>query len=111
TITLAFDTVRAVGVFERRGVLVGAVCVGFVSGCFHGVFDHLGPQLRWWAWNTEHTLTQSMMSSVPMAGAAISATVGPAVLAYLCYRLVGGPTARGRRLPPRSAVWRTLTAG
>jgi hypothetical protein len=50
---LAFEVVRALGVFRDRGIVVGAVCVGFVHLCFYEVFDHLGPQLRWWAWNED----------------------------------------------------------
>ena len=42
---LAFEIVRTLGVFRDRGILVGAVCVGFVHHCFYEVFDQLGPQL------------------------------------------------------------------
>lgn len=111
TITLAFDTVRAVGVFERRGALVGAVSVGLVNGCFHGMFDHLGPQQQWWAWNTENVLNQSMLSSVPMAGAVIFAMLGPAVLAYLTYVLVGVPIALHSHVRPWGVGWRVLVVG
>ncbi len=40
---LAFEIVRTLGVFRDRGILVGAVCVGFVHHCFYEVFDQLGP--------------------------------------------------------------------
>jgi hypothetical protein len=42
---LAFEVVRALGVFRDRGIVVGAVCVGFVHLCFY--------ELRWWAWNED----------------------------------------------------------
>src|ERR1700739_1288724 len=40
--TVAFEIVRALGVFRRYGVLVGAVWVGFVHHAFYEIFDHLG---------------------------------------------------------------------
>ncbi len=33
------------------------------------VFDHLGLQLLWWAWNTENPLNRPMFASVPMTSA------------------------------------------
>jgi hypothetical protein len=110
-ITLAFDTVRAAGVFERRGAVVGAVCVGFVTACFYEVYDHLGPQQLWWTWNDDDALNRPMMSSVPMTSAAIFAMLGPAVLAFLGYVLVGGPVARGRRFGVVAVAWRTVAVG
>jgi Cytochrome P450 len=38
-----------------------AICVGFVHHCFYEVFDQLGPQLRWWAWNTDNPLNHPML--------------------------------------------------
>lgn len=111
TITLAFDAVRSVGVFERRGALVGAVCVGFVNGCFYEVFDHLGPQQRWWAWNTENALNHPMMNSVPMSSVAMFGMLGPAALAFLGYVLIGGPASRGRRFGLIAVGWRTVLIG
>jgi hypothetical protein len=111
TITLAFDAVRAAGVFERRGALVGAVCVGFVNACFYEVYDHLGPQQQWWAWNTDDALNQPMMSSVPMTSTVILAMLGPAALALLAHVLVGGPVTRGRRFGAWAVTWRTAVVG
>ena len=111
TITLAFDIVRSVGVFERRGALVGAVCVGFVNACFYEVFDHLGPQQQWWAWNTDSELNHPMLNSVPLTSAVLFAMLGPAALAFVGYVLVGGPAARGRRFGPWAVAWRTVLIG
>jgi hypothetical protein len=108
TITLAFDVVRAVGVFERRGALIGAVCVGFVYSCFYEVFDHLGPQLSWWAWNADDALNHPTMNAVPMTSVVILATLAPAALAFLVYVFVGGPVARGRRFGTLALSWRTV---
>ena len=104
---LAFEIVRVLGVFRDRGILVGAVCVGFVHHCFYEIFDQLGPQLRWWAWNTDNPLNHPLFSSVPMTSVFIFATLGPAVCTVLVLLLVG----RRPQLSGLGLVWRTLVAG
>jgi hypothetical protein len=111
TITLAFDVVRAVGVFDRRGAVIGSVCVGFVNGCFYEVFDHLGPQLRWWAWNGDNPLNHPMMNSVPMTSVVIFAVVAPAALAFFVHVFVGRRVARGGSVQGWGLAWRTMAAG
>lgn len=109
--TLAFEIVRTLGVFRSRGILVGSVCVGLVHQCFYEVFDQLGAQLRWWAWNTQNPLNRPMFASVPMTSVFIFATLGPAVLALLVMLLVGRKAGSGTRLSTLSLVWRTVAAG
>jgi hypothetical protein len=111
TITLAFDVVRAVGVFDRRGAVFGSVCVGFVNGCFYEVFDHLGPQLRWWAWNDDNALNHPMMNSVPMTSVVVFAMLAPAALAFFVHVLVGRRVARGDSVHGWGLTWRTFAAG
>jgi hypothetical protein len=108
---LAFEIVRVLGVFRNRGIVIGAVCVGVVHHCFYEVFDQLGPQLRWWAWNTQNPVNHPMLASVPMTSVFIFATLGPAVLTLLVMLLVGRNIAGGRRLSGGSLVWRTVVAG
>lgn len=100
-VTLAYEIVRSLGVFRDRGVLIGAICVGFVHHCFYEVFDQLGPQLRWWAWNTDNTLNHPMLASVPMTSVFIFATLGPIVVTVLVLLLV----------KRTGLVWRTILAG
>ena len=76
-VSLAFEIVRGLGVFRDRGIVVGAICVGFVHHCFYEVFDQLGPQLRWWAWNGADPINHPMLASVPMTSMFIFATLGP----------------------------------
>jgi hypothetical protein len=109
--TLAFEIVRVLGIFRARGVLIGAVCVGFVHHCFYEIFDQLGPQLRWWAWNAQNPLNHPMLASVPMTSVFIFATLGPVVLTLLVMFLVGRKVADGKRLGWESVVWRTVVAG
>lgn len=103
-VTLAYEIVRSLGVFRDRGVVVGAICVGFVHHCLYEVFDQLGPQLRWWAWNTDNALNRPMLASVPMTSVWIFAALGPVVVTVLVLLLVG--PRRGRGL-----IWRTAAAG
>ncbi|MGW4209211.1 hypothetical protein ACWEIJ_14580 [Lentzea sp. NPDC004789] len=85
---LAYEVVRALGVF-RRGALPGAVAVAFVLQVFYEVFDHIGPQLRWWAWNpANHVVNQPAMASVPLQSALLFASVSLAAMTYLVVRLV-----------------------
>jgi hypothetical protein len=118
-VTLAFEIVRVLGVFSRRhglsGIVAGAVCVGFVHQCFYEVFDQLGPQLRWWQWNTGNPINHPMFASVPMTSVFIFATLGPAVLTFLVMWLVGRHVAPGKALGGSfgipSLAWRTAAAG
>lgn len=111
TVTLAFDIVRAVGVFARRGVLIGAVCMGFVHGCFYEVFDHLGPQLRWWVWNGGNPINHPALGSVPVASMVNFAMLGPAALGLLVYLLVTRPYAAGRPSRRTAMLWQVPVIG
>lgn len=64
--TLAYEIVRSLGVFRDRGIVVGAICVGLAHHCFYEVFDQLGPQLRWWKWNTDNPIKNPLFTSVPL---------------------------------------------
>jgi hypothetical protein len=108
--TLAYEIVRSLGVFRDRGIVVGAVCVGFVHHCFYEVFDQLGPQLRWWTWNTDNPVNRPLLSSVPMSSVLLFATVGPALVALAAQSLVDRPIRRGRTLGPVALTVRTVAA-
>ncbi|MGA7052630.1 MAG: hypothetical protein WBZ37_15430 [Mycobacterium sp.] len=110
-ITLAFEIIRSLGVFRDRGIIVGAICVGFVHQCFYEVFDQLGPQLRWWAWNTDNKINHPMLASVPMSSVFIFATLGPIVVTVLVMLLVGRTANGGRLFTGLGLTWRTIAAG
>jgi hypothetical protein len=95
-VSLAYEIVRGLRVFRDRGIIAGAVCVGFVHHCFYEVFDQLGPQLHWWAWNTANPINRPMLASVPMTSVFIFATLGPIVVTVLVLRLVKGSHLAGR---------------
>ncbi len=112
---LAYEVVRSIGVFARRGPLVGALCVAFVAQVFYEIFDHLGPQLKWWAWNLDNEkVNHPMLASVPLNSMLLFASVSLAFMTYLVVRWVG-PDIRGDRVStPRSGLaitGRTIAAG
>ena len=94
--------------FRDRGAVIGAVCVGFVHHCFYEIFDQLGPQLRWWAWNTDNAINRPMLASVPMSSVLLFATVGPALVALFTQLLVARPRTRGQAMSPAALVLRTF---
>jgi hypothetical protein len=109
---LAYELVRSLGIFRRRGALTGSVAVTFVCQVFYEVFDHLGPQLKWWAWNMDnHIVNHPAMASVPMNSMLLFASVSMGGMTYLVVRLVGSPAADGGPRRGRSLVLRTLVAG
>ena len=98
---LAYELVRVLGIFRHRGALVGSVAVAFVCHVFYEIFDHLGPQLKWWAWNdANQEVNHPALASVPMNSMLLFASVSFGVMTYLVVRL--------RRLP---LTWRIVVAG
>jgi hypothetical protein len=110
-IVLAYEIVRCLGVFQRRGAVAGGVCVGFVYHCFYEVFDHLGPQLRWWTWNSAADASHPTVASVPMSSIVVFATVAPAALAGVVYWLVGRPVDHGDHVSGGRVLGRSVVAG
>ncbi|MEU0881424.1 hypothetical protein ABZ345_22660 [Lentzea sp. NPDC005914] len=87
---LAYEVVRVLGIFAHRGALAGSVAVAFVCQVFYEVFDHIGPQLKWWAWNPANAMVnQPMMGLVPMKSVLLFASVSLAAMTYLVVRLPG----------------------
>ena len=106
---LAYELVRTLGVFARRGALAGALAVAFVCQVFYEIFDQLGPQLRWWAWNPGDTkVNQPALASVPMNSMFLFASVSFAGLTYLVVRLTGTGASAGTGL---GIAWRSVVAG
>lgn len=103
---LAYEVVRCLGIFHRRGALAGSVAVAFVCQVFYEIFDHVGPQLKWWAWNPDnHIVNQPAMASVPVQSALLFASVSLGGMTYLVVRL----TAGGRWLVARTVLAGVLT--
>ncbi len=107
-IYLAHALVDRLGVFRRHGIVVGAVTAGVVHHLFYEIFDHLGPQLRWWAWNPAAASNRVSLASVPLSSMVLFAAVMPAVLVALG-RWFLFRSEDDRR--PLSWTWRTLAVG
>ncbi|GLZ35260.1 hypothetical protein Lesp02_74470 [Lentzea sp. NBRC 105346] len=106
---LAYEVVRSLGIF-RRSAAAGAVTVAFVCQLFYEVFDHIGPQLKWWAWNPDnHIVNHPALESVPMTSMLLFASVSLGALTYLVVRLVQRSLAMGLLVagvltPPTMAI-------
>ncbi|MGY5309792.1 hypothetical protein [Nocardia gipuzkoensis] len=109
--TLAFETVKILGVFRRYGVVVGAACVGFVHHAFYEIFDHLGPQLRWWEWSIDNPMNQPMFDSVPLPSVVVFAALWPMSLAFCVQWFVGRHVDQGQNFSGTQLVWRTVVIG
>ncbi|WP_040792266.1 hypothetical protein [Nocardia paucivorans] len=109
--TVSFDIVRMLGVFRRYGVLIGAACVGFVHHAFYEIFDHLGPQLRWWEWSTTNPINQPMFDAVPLPSVVVFAALWPMSLALCVQWFVGRHIDRGRGFSGIELLWRTIMIG
>jgi hypothetical protein len=87
---LAYELVRSLGIFARRGALTGSVAVAFTCQVFYEVFDHIGPQLKWWAWNMDNDIVNHpALASVPMNSMVLFASVSMGAMTYLVVRLAG----------------------
>ncbi|KWX20235.1 hypothetical protein AFM11_31340 [Mycolicibacterium wolinskyi] len=109
--TVAFEIVRTLGVFRRYGALVGAVCVGFVHHAFYEIFDHLGPQLRWWEWTLDHPMNQPFFDSVPLPSVVVFAALWPMSLAFCVQIFVGRYVDEGKTFTGPQLLWRTIVVG
>lgn len=109
--TVAFEIVRTLGVFRRYGALIGAACVGLIHHAFYEIFDHLGPQLRWWEWTLDNPLNKPFFDSVPMGSVVVFAALWPMSLAFCAQMFVGRHVDAGRSFTGGQIVWRTVSIG
>ena len=109
--TVAYEIVRMLGVFRRYGILVGAVCVGFVHNVFYEIFDQLGPQLRWWEWTLDNPMNRPFFDSVPLPSVVVFAALWPMSLAFFVQFFVGRHVDDGRTFSGVQLLWRTLAVG
>ncbi|WP_373200239.1 hypothetical protein [Mycobacterium marinum] len=109
--TVAYEIVRMLGVFRRYGVLVGAVCVGFVHHAFYEIFDQLGPQLRWWEWTLDNPMNRPFFDSVPLPSVVVFAALWPMSLALFVQLFVGRHVDEGKTFSAVQLLWRTIAVG
>jgi hypothetical protein len=109
--TVSFEIVRRLAVFRRYGTFVGALCVGFVHHAFYEIFDHLGPQLRWWEWTLDNPINQPFFDSVPLPSVVVFAALWPMSLAFCAQFFVGRHVDAGRTFTGGRLVLRTVVVG
>ncbi|WP_280231085.1 hypothetical protein [Nocardia cyriacigeorgica] len=109
--TVAFEIVRMLGIFRRHGVLLGAACVGFVHHAFYEIFDHIGPQLRWWEWSLDNPINQPFFDAVPLPSVVVFAALWPMSLALCVQYFVGRHVDAGTTFTGLQLVWRTVVIG
>jgi hypothetical protein len=109
--TVAYEIVRMLGAFRHYGVLIGAVCVGFVHHAFYEIFDQLGPQLRWWEWTLDNPMNKPFFDSVPLPSVVVFAALWPMSLAFFVQLFVGRQVEDGRTFSGSQLLWRTITVG
>ena len=109
--TVAYEIVRMLGIFRHYGVLVGAVSVGFVHHVFYEIFDHLGPQLRWWEWTLDNPMNLPFFASVPLPSVVVFAALWPMSLAFFVQLFVGRHVDDGRTFSGSQLLWRTVVVG
>jgi len=107
---LIYVIVQRTGVLERRNPLIGAACVAFVFHCFYEIFDNIGPQLQWWAWNPDAPSNSPWLKAVPLTSAVTFAGAAPFGIALLTRLLIARRAARGP-VPAGSMVLRTIGVG
>jgi hypothetical protein len=61
---VSFVLVQRTGIFKYNAV-VGALSVAFVFHCLFEVIDTLGPQWKWWVWNTQLSTSMPGLGVVP----------------------------------------------
>ena len=90
----------------------GRSLVAFVCQVFYEIFDQLGPQLKWWAWNDANTdVNHPALASVPMNSMLLFASVSFGALTYLVVQLAGSRAADGGPRRGWSLTWRIVVAG
>jgi MFS family permease len=87
------------------------VCVGFVHHAFYEIFDHLGPQLRWWEWTLDNEINQPFFASVPVSSVVVFAALWPMSLALFVQLFVGRHVDAGRTFSGLQILARTVAAG
>lgn len=107
---LVYVLVQRTGVLERRNPFVGAACVAFVFHCFYEIFDNIGPQLQWWAWNPDAPTNTPWLESVPLTSAVTFAGAAPFGIALLTRLLIARRATRGP-VPVWSMALRSFGVG
>ncbi|MEU7907354.1 hypothetical protein [Actinoplanes sp. NPDC049118] len=106
----AYVLVQRTGLLDRHAPAAGAACVAVVFHCFYEIFDQLGPQLRWWAWNPAAPSNSPWLAAVPVSSVVVFAAASPFGMVLLTRLLLARRAGRGP-LSPLSAALRVVGIG
>ncbi len=62
---VSYVLMQRTGIFKNYNAVVGALSVAFVFHCLFEVIDTLGPQWKWWVWNTQLSTSIPALGVVP----------------------------------------------
>ncbi len=104
----AYVLVKQAGIFEGPwGLLQGAICAAFIHHIFYQIFDHLGPQLKWWLWDYEKSPGGNIaLRSVPFYTLFSFSFVGPFAFYLLSHGIFAEYVENGVGIP--SHTWNIL---
>ena len=100
---ISYVLVQRTGIFKNYNVVVGALSVAFVFHCLFEVVDTVGPQWKWWAWNTQLSTSTPALGVVPYLNIQAFTIVLPFGL-VLCTRLLCKVPHRGGWVIARDVV-------
>jgi hypothetical protein len=100
---LSYVLVQRTGIFTRYKAVVGAATAAFVFHCLFELVDTVGPQWRWWSWNTELSTSVPALGVVPLLNIQAFTVVLPFGM-VLGARLVGSTHRRGGWLVARDVL-------
>jgi hypothetical protein len=107
---IAYLLVQRTGIFKKYNAFVGGACVAFAFLCLYEIIDTVGPQWRWWVWNTELPTSKPSLGPVPYLNLQMFSIAMPFAIAFVT-RLVTKTPHRGSWLVIRDvavvsvAVW------
>ncbi|MEB4209725.1 hypothetical protein [Mycobacterium sp. 94-17] len=90
---IAYVIVQRTGIFKKFNAFVSGTCVAFVFLALFEVIDTVGPQWRWWVWNTELPSSQPSLGVVPYASLQGFSLLMPFAIAFIA-RLLAKPARR-----------------
>ncbi len=85
---------------QEYNAFVGGTCVAFGFLCLFEVIDTVGPQWRWWVWNTEIATAKPSLGVVPYPSLEGFSLIVPFAVAFISRLLAR--RAQSRRLAHRS---------
>jgi hypothetical protein len=92
---VAYVLVQRTGIFNKYNAFVGGTCVAFVFFCLYEVIDMVGPQWRWWVWNTDLPISKPSLGPVPYLNLEMFSVMLPFGIAFVALLVTKTPHRGG----------------